>query len=279
METTENTQNLQNYPDSGPSRSGRVMGGLVIVAAGAVLMARQLGVVFPAWLFTWEMLLIVIGIYTLLKHSFRRVITPFVLISIGSVFLLDNFFPEMAIGHLFWPALIIIIGLAVMFKPRNPAGYNCRKRGRYEHWQSRFEKKNGFTDRSDSGIEATQVSAGSTANDPGEFLELTTIFGGNQRNVFSKNFQGGEIVTVFGGTELNLIQAEIEGVVVLDVTAVFGGIKMLVPSHWQIRSELVSFLGGIEDKRSNKNEHTENPPRILILRGNAVFGGIEIKSF
>jgi hypothetical protein len=86
-------------------------------------------------------------------------------------------------------------------------------------------------------------------------------------------------VTIFGGAELNLVQAEIEGIVVLDMLAVFGGTKLLVPSHWQIRSELVSFFGGIEDKRPNKNENSENPPRILVLKGNTVFGGIEIKSF
>jgi hypothetical protein len=38
-------------------------------------------------------------------------------------------------------------------------------------------------------------------------------------------------------------------------------------------------MGGIEDKRIMQKENTIDPTKVLILKGNAVFGGLEIKSY
>ena len=52
-------------------RSGRVLGGLFIVAIGVLLLARQAGMDFPRWIFSFETILIALGVYLGIRHSFR----------------------------------------------------------------------------------------------------------------------------------------------------------------------------------------------------------------
>ena len=40
------------------NNSGRVMAGLVLVIVGIAVLARQMGVDLPYWLFTWPMILV-----------------------------------------------------------------------------------------------------------------------------------------------------------------------------------------------------------------------------
>ena len=89
---------------------------------------------------------------------------------------------------------------------------------------------------------------------------------------------GGDITNIFGGTEINLTQADIQGVATIDVTTIFGGAELIVPSHWSVKSEIVTIFGGVEDKRTVATI-TETPEKALVLKGTIIFGGIEIKSF
>ena len=120
-----------------------------------------------------------------------------------------------------------------------------------------------------------------TENAADDYLDSTVLFGGVKKNVISNNFRGGEAVTIFGGTELNLIQADVDGAIVLDLTQVFGGTKLIVPAHWKIQSkDMVAIFGGVEDKRPMlSNPSTEETNKVLILKGTCIFGGIDIKSY
>src|SRR5690606_24157016 len=100
----------------------------------------------------------------------------------------------------------------------------------------------------------------------------TDIFGGSNKNILSKNFKGGNVVNIFGGSDLNLSQADIKGKAVLEITAIFGGTKLIVPSNWDVRPEIVTVFGGIEDKRQI-SPASETPEKILVLKGTVIFGG------
>ena len=114
-----------------------------------------------------------------------------------------------------------------------------------------------------------------------DHLDSTVIFGGVKKNIISKNFRGGEAVTVFGGTEINLTQADVSGPIVLDLTQVFGGTKLIVPPHWKIQSQdLVCILGGVEDKRPIMSDPSSvSDSKVLVLKGTCILGWIDIKSF
>jgi hypothetical protein len=87
-------------------------------------------------------------------------------------------------------------------------------------------------------------------------------------------------VTIFGGTELNFGQADMNNRIVLDITQIFGGAKLIVPPHWRIHSEeIVSIFGSVEDKRPIVANPTYDENKVLILKGTNIFGGIDIKSY
>jgi predicted membrane protein len=244
--------------------AGRVLGGLVLVGIGAVWFMQKMGYLFPAWLFSWKMLLIVIGLYVGARHVFRGVgwLIPII---IGLLFMADDFIPGFNIKPFIWPIVIVIAGLFMIFRPRRCGNRWRHKRGnRYNRFynKSKWEQPYNYSD-----------VAGSTE----DRLEAVVVFGGTKKNIISKDFKGGEVTCVFGGAEINLSQADINGKVVLEMNQVFGGTKLIVPSHWQVHPETVTFMGGIEDRRPD-NKVTE-PNKILILKGTSVFGGIDISSY
>ena len=116
-------------------------------------------------------------------------------------------------------------------------------------------------------------------NDPDDYIRSSTTFGAIKKNIVSKDFKGGEVKAVFGGAELNFTQADIRDKAVLEITAVFGGVKLVVPSNWEIQSELNTFCGGIEDNRPMDNSLGTEGKKLLLLKGNATFGGIEINNY
>ena len=110
-----------------------------------------------------------------------------------------------------------------------------------------------------------------------DFLDSINFFAGSHLIVYSKNFKGGEVTSVFGGCDVNLSQADFEGQILLEVSAIFGGVKIIVPSGWQVKQEVTAIFGGFEDKRVMRAPEESN--KMLVIKGVALFGGVEIKSF
>jgi hypothetical protein len=109
-----------------------------------------------------------------------------------------------------------------------------------------------------------------------EQLDIVSVFSAVNRKVFSKNFVGGEIVCVFGGSEVNMMNADISaGTVELEVVCIFGGATLFIPPNWNVRSEMGSVFGGVDDKRKNS---IPDPNRTLIIKGVCIFGGLEVKT-
>ena len=229
-------------------RRGKIMGGLLVVTAGSLFLARELGTEIPFWVFTWKMLLIGLGLIIAVKHKFMH---PgwIILIGVGGVFLLSDIYPDMNIKPVLWPVLIIIIGLAIIFKPRRKKNF-----GRYRrHWKKWEERHNKYHRHHYSDFyNKEELSSDDT-------IESTALMAGVKRSILTKNFKGGEITNVFGGSELNMSQADFEGEVKLEITQVFGGTKLIVPANWEIRSEQsVTVFGSIEDKRALQPNTAKN---------------------
>lgn len=229
----------------------KILTGLLIIVVGIIVLMKQMGTPLPHWVLSWKTLLIGIGIIHLIKHNFKA-IAGYVLILIGSVFLINDIVHNWIDPKFVWPVVIIIIGIVVISK-------------------SLFgEKKNN------SFIE-DKLSFDEVDSD--DFVKAEAFFGGVSKNVVSKNFKGASVSCVFGGTELNFTQANIETKAVIDMNCVFGGTTIIVPSDWKIVSNLTSVFGGIEDKRPTDSLNLDDDSKTLILRGKCVFGGVEIDSY
>jgi predicted membrane protein len=242
-------------------RHGHVWAGIFLLAIGGLALIRSFGVPMPVWLFSWQMLLIAIGLFIGFRKGFRDG-GWFIPIIIGGAFLANDFFLQGELRRHIWPLILIVVGVLFIFRPR----------GRHRHNYLDQKKNTGL-----STEVITPVSEQSYSQD--DFIDTTSIFGGTEKTILSKNFKGGNMVNIFGGTELNLTQADINGTAVLEVTAIFGGATLIVPSHWVIKSEAVTIFGGISEKRRNMTGFTETPGKTLIIKGTVMFGGIEIKSF
>lgn len=276
-ENLDNTKMWQDFEKR--QRRGKIMGGLLLIAIGSIFLLREVGVEIPHWLFSWKMLLIGIGIVTAVKHKFMHP-SWILFVSIGGIFLLNDFYPEMQIKPFIIPVLLIIMGLVVMFKPRSArkrAMFRYMKRIHEQHHYSKHHRHQNPFDSRQQMMREHYKGCEQTLSD--DYIDSSTFFAGVKKNIISKKFTGGEVSNVFGGTELNLMQADMEEKATLEITQVFGGTKLLVPAHWEIKSEIVAVLGSVEDKRPVQPKLSNEPAKVLVLVGTVVCGGIEIKSF
>ncbi|MBK8292662.1 MAG: hypothetical protein IPK96_18730 [Flammeovirgaceae bacterium] len=229
--------------------------GAAILAIGSFFITRPAGPsLFSTLGFSLVHFLIVLGFIIGIKKNFEG-IGWLVMVLIGTFFMLDHIpgFPYDLRQYAF-PIGVIAIGAFIL--GRSVLGS-----------ASREAKKARWGD-------------GVIASDEGgeDYFDLTTVFGGNKRKVFSKNFKGGETTCVFGGADIDLSQADITGTVVIDVTQLFGGVKLVIPSNWELKSDLTAILGGVDDKR-NTPQAGYSAGKKLILTGFVMFGGVDIKSY
>lgn len=243
-------------------RGGRkaVFIGAIIITIGVLWLLRKMGAFIPDWVISWQMFLIVIGVGTGISNGFQKV-GSWIMIVIGLVFLVnDIFFIPVEIREYFWPVMLIIIGMVVILKP---------KRHKYGG--------HGHDNLGDPSADAGEPTAKGTFGRHDK-LDSVSVFTGVKRQILSKNFLGGETVTVFGGTELNLLQADFDKMVNLEVTVIFGGLKLIVPQNWEVRSEVTSILAGVEDKRFSAVQVIPED-KVLVLTGTVIFGGVDIVSY
>lgn len=255
-------------------RSSRTWSGVILLLAGVLLLAYKIGAPIPRWIFSWPMILILIGFLMGIKSGFRNP-GAFILLIVGSVFLVDKLVPDLDFHNYIFPALLIGIGLMFILRPR----YNWISAHRWKENQpeNKWNDPSLVNNEYSTSLITPAISAGDRQEDA-EYIEANAIFGGVKKNILSKNFKGGEINSFMGGTELNLVQADIKQPVALSINNIFGGTKLVIPSNWDVKNEITAVFGGIEDKRMMNSTMTD-PGKILILKGACVFGGIEVSNY
>jgi predicted membrane protein len=231
--------------------SGKASGlGALIIAAGLLLLARNTGLLTPTIsriLFSWEMLIIAIGLINIFWR--QSLWSGIILIGIGGFFLLVNFYHmPFSTWKIFFPAILILVGLQMIF------GVSKLK--------ERFQNRPMFTN-----------TVGSE-----DFFEDIAIFGGGERKVVTPNFKGGRVVAAFGGSKVDISHSNIAlgERPTIEVVCIFGGTTLVVPADWNIKLEVFNIFGGYVDKRIAS---IVDPNKTITVKGVTIFGGGEIKSF
>ncbi len=275
-------RNWQRMPEEVQRKKfmkGQRWTGLFLLIAGVVLFLKQSGYPMPEWLFTWPVILILVGFFIGLKHSFRD-FSWLIMMLIGSVFLIDRIYPEYHLSHYLVPGIIIFVGLLFILSPRSK--HFNRRMERHRQFRRRFrdyycdENEPGKTDDipASSPFKTEQNTAGESTE---ATVDIVSVFSGVRKKILSKNFKGGNVTCFCGGAELNLANADFVSPITLDVTQIFGGTKLVVPANWEVKSDVTAIFGGIEDKRPQPPN--TNAERTLILDGTVLFGGVEISSY
>lgn len=256
----------------GDSDGGRTVTGVIVLAVGLFLLISKLGFSVPDWLLSWPMIFVVIGIISLVKHNFQSGF-GLVMLLFGAFFLIKN---ELGIPFGMEPYLapvgLIVLGVYLLL---------TKKRRKYPEF-SGWDKMSGSFQEKGSREEDTPASESteSTQSETRDTINSQALFCGIKRRVLSKHFSGGKVSAFFGGTEIDLTQADLSKNAVLDVEVAFGGVKLLVPSNWDLKINVDNVFAGVEDKRVYTSSSSSiDPTKALILKGTVVFGGLEIKSF
>lgn len=262
---------------------GKKWAGLILLILGVILLIRSLGGFIPDWLTSWPMILILLGLFSGFRHNFRNP-GAFILIVIGTLFLAGRVIPGIELHDFIFPVLVIGLGLYLILgkkKFRRMYGdhsYDWDKRVAVSPTEGTEPVNPGVEKEEERQSEDTKFD-NRQAFSREDYLDTVSVFGSIKKNVVSKHFLGGDIVTIMGGAEINLTQADIQGTVVIEVTQVFGGTKLIVPPQWKVASDLAALFGGIEDKRPLMQAGSLAEDKVLILRGTSIFGGIDIRCF
>lgn len=249
--------------------------GLLLLGIGMVFLLRNMGFYLPDWLLSWHTILIIIGLLIGFKRNFEGR-GWLIMVLIGGYFTLGDIF-DADVSRYYFAVAFIVMGLFLIFKPKA-----SRLKG--EKWK---KKQANFTDASfsestfteqEQPADTTEAPKAGNGVDENDVIDAVCVFGGSDQYVYSKNFKGGDMVAVFGGCNVNLTQADFEGAIVLEVVAVFGGVKIIIPSSWIVKSEVAAVFGGVEDKRGPVMI-SDGGTKIIKITGLALFGGVEIRNF
>ena len=282
---------MNNYTK--PRNDGSIAFGVIILGIGLVLLFRKFGLFVPDWVLTWPMILIAVGTYTLISQQFKSFFGSVVLF-IGVYFLLKREFDlDLGLDQFIWPVGLLALGIyLITYKKRE---YKVIDEAR-KNWEISRKKKSeaataAATETSDAVlvVEETTSQDESTKAADKDFVRATgtafmdrikesVIFSGVERKLMTKNFQGGKVTVLFGGLDLDLTQVDFTGIATLDLEVGFGGVELLVPPHWDVRTEVSNIAAGLEDKRMFR-EGGVDTNKVLILKGTLLFSGLEIKSF
>lgn len=253
-----------NYTEG--KRPRRALGGAILLIVGIFLLLSNIGFGIPHWIFSWHTILLVIGLYIGSKNNFKGN-GWFIMTIIGAYFTLNSIpginFDFSRVG---FPIILIAFGAYVLLKPKG----TFVKKG----WHN-ISSGNNFSETIGDNFTEEQKAK---VNDE-DYLVSVNVFGGSNQTVFSKNFKGGDIVAAMGGANINLSQADFEGTVTLDIAAIFGGVKLIIPPNWEVKSEATAIFGGIDDKRGAVNVADPNNRKVLKIQGVALFGGVDIRNF
>lgn len=244
-------ENETNKPAKNPAEtSNRFIIGVLLIIAGFILILRKTTVLpepldhfIDDIIFSWQMLLIVIGVITLAGSDNK---TPgIVLISVGGFFMIPELFTDFFRSfNFFWPALFIVIGVVLLINSK------------------RLVKTLNYT----SGSKA-------------DMIDYVNIFSGAERQLITNNFLGGKVTSIFGGGEVDLTRSSLApGDNVIEITCIFGGTTLIVPENWNVILNVTPILGGFSDSRRIGSDVIKDTTRSLTIRGTVIFGGGELKS-
>jgi predicted membrane protein len=248
METQHN--NIKN--------SGRIWGGAIIAIIGFAFLLNNIGLDIPDWIFSWSTLLMALGIFIGLRRNFRGV-GWLILLLIGAYNTLDDIAGlDFDISKYALGIGLVIVGGFLIFRPKFPRQDKARFK---DHFADQFNTGDAekSTKTLDNDIIDTSAFFGGShqtvysKNFKGG--DITAVFGGADINMTQADFSevaSLDVTAVFGGIKLIVPQ---NWAIKSNVTALFGSVEdkraHLMPTG-EIQKTLVldgtAMFGGIEIK-------------------------------
>ena len=221
----------------------RAILGIILIIAGMLIIGSHLGWIpggIRNVIISWQALLIALGAFFILSRD--NLPAGLILIGIGGFFMIPKFMPmSFEYQRLIWPVILVAFGLVLITRRTNKQ---------------------------------------KIPPDSMDYIDDMAVFGGGDKMITSQNFRGGKLTSVFGGSKINLLRADLaKGQNVIDIFAMFGGTKLIVPAGWTVKIEVTSLFGGFSDKRPAPPDNIIDPSKELVIKFILIFGGGDIVSF
>ena len=213
--------------------------------AGNVMNIWDFELFFDGW---WTLLIIIPCFISMIQTGFSTGSTIGFIIG---VLLLMNYQVNLHfnIWQLIIPIILVFIGIRIMF-------------------QGAFRRKINY-DQNYNYSGNTNGTNYTNANKS----EYTAVFSSNRVHI-TEQFLGTSLSAAFGAIVLDLRDAQITGDVVINASAIFGGIDMYLPNTVKVKINNVPVFGGV----SNKHMQSTDPAApTVFIDSTCMFGGIDIK--
>ena len=213
---------------------------LILLGILLTLNAFNIDVFFDGW---WTLFIIIPSIIGLFRDKDK--VTNLIGLLIGVLLLLNSLdvISFRIIGKLIFPIALVVAGVVVIFK-------------------------NVFSGKIKKEIETI------SKNTDGAREDYASTFSSLNLNFSGKYFKGTDLSVAFGGITCDLREAIITEDTVINASAVFGGIDILLPDNVNIKIESNSIFGGVSNKHPAKI--VPDAPTVYV-NGSGIFGGVEIK--
>ena len=100
------------------------------------------------------------------------------------------------------------------------------------------------------------------------------LLGEQSVRVDTRDYRGGSASAFLGSLKVDLTDADIaHGPAVLYTRAMWGSVEIIVPERWEVIGDVTPFMAAFEMKTQGPSD----PSRTLIVRGGAMWAGIEVK--
>ena len=258
---------MNNQIRKGITHSG-IFVGLLFLLVGTILMMFNFGMLsaqFRPVFFSWQMLLIGIGILSMIVR--RNIFSGLWFFVIGVFMLIPKiarYFPDVFPNippdfvYKYWPILLIATGVIIIlywfFPPKSM--HNL-------HFFSNYRKKQFENYMNNDNNNAT--------------FQKSTICGESTFVIFEPEFAGGMVNAIFGSLTIDLRKTTPKhNPIYLEANVIFGEIKIFVPEDWKVDVSSNVILGSFTDKRIL--HHPVDDSKYLIIRGNCILGSGELRS-
>ena len=224
------------------NKISNILWGIVFVVMGVIfglnaLEITNINIFFDGW---WTLFIIVPCFIGLFKEEEKT--GDLIGLIIGICLLLGclDFISFALVWKLLIPTVLVMIGLSFIFK---------------DVFHSKVKKEIKKLNKND-------------------IKEYCAVFAVQDVDFSGEEFTGCSLSAVFGGVKCDLRKAKIKEDVVINASAIFGGITILVPEDMQVKISSTPIFGGVSDERKNKND---NSKVIIYINATSMFGGVEIK--
>ncbi|MEI7885193.1 MAG: LiaF domain-containing protein [Clostridia bacterium] len=191
---------------------------------------------FSGW---WTLFIIVPCLLRIVEQGFDLGSVIGLLIGIALLLMAQDVINYALVSKLIFPGLLVLIGIRLLFSKT------------YQNIRAKLE------------------TVGTTGQ-----KNYNATFSGMQVNFNGEEFQGAIINAIFGGVTLDLRGAKISSDVVIDCTAVFGGIDIYAPQNISVQHVGTSIFGGVSNHANNSQGQNSFT---IYIKNTCLFGGVEIR--